>query len=294
MPMPSAIELQFDDVPAAGPLLTGHVYQRAALHRRFGGNTTKGIVPSKREKVVLLFHTKEKIQQFYSDGYDPAEGVYWYSGEGTVGDMKWNKENCAIRDHESNNTDMYLFERAQRKGGFWRLYGMVKCLGYKEEIRPDKNRDNRKAIIFSLLPITTSVSEEENLTYSLRKNNADLSVLRDAARIVPAVAGRRQTAQQVYTRSEKIKKYVLARAAGRCELCGGNAPFLTKKDIGYLEVHHINRLADDGLESIDTVGAVCPNCHRQCHYGKDADQCNTRLQSAVDNIENLSRQQQNT
>lgn len=287
MPKPSTIEFQFDDVPTAGKLLTGHVYQRAALHHRFGGNTTKGIVPSKREKVVLLFHTKEKIQQFYSDGYDPAEGVYWYSGEGTVGDMRWNTENRAIRDHEGNNADMYLFERAQRKGGFWRLYGMVKCLGYKEEIRLDKNKAKRKAIVFSLLPITSNVSEEENIAYPLHKKNSDLSAIREAARKAPTVAGRRQTAQQVYMRSERIKRYALARASGKCELCGGNAPFLTKKDIGYLEVHHINRLADDGLESIESVGAVCPNCHRRCHYGKDADKCNAKLQSVVDNIENV-------
>src|SRR4051794_32860724 len=90
--------MQSQAVPAVGPLTLGAVYRRVDLHARFGGNHQSGITPSKREPVVLLFHTKEKVQQFYSDGLDP-DGIYWYSGEGTIGDMKWTAGNRAVRDH---------------------------------------------------------------------------------------------------------------------------------------------------------------------------------------------------
>lgn len=59
-------------VPADGPLSLGAVYRRSDLHRRFHGNRNAGIVPSKREPVVLLFHTHEPTQQFYQDGFDDA------------------------------------------------------------------------------------------------------------------------------------------------------------------------------------------------------------------------------
>ncbi|MFC1652495.1 HNH endonuclease [Planctomycetota bacterium] len=39
----------------------------------------------------------------------------------------------------------------------------------------------------------------------------------------------------------------------------------------FLEVHHLFRLADDGPDIPDNVAAICPNCHRELHYGADRD-----------------------
>src|SRR5438128_1300469 len=111
--------LHIDAVPATGPLTLNAVYRRADLHTRFAGNRYSGIVRSGREPVVLLFHTEEAAQQFYSDGFDES-GVYWYSGEGTSGDMEWTSANRAIRDHAEIGLDLFLLERAQRKDGLWR------------------------------------------------------------------------------------------------------------------------------------------------------------------------------
>ncbi|MGH8437576.1 MAG: HNH endonuclease [Pseudomonas sp.] len=33
------------------------------------------------------------------------------------------------------------------------------------------------------------------------------------------------------------------------------------------EVHHKVRLADGGLDTVENAIAVCPNCHRQAHFG---------------------------
>jgi 5-methylcytosine-specific restriction protein A len=38
----------------------------------------------------------------------------------------------------------------------------------------------------------------------------------------------------------------------------------------YLEVHHIKRLADKGSDTTTNSIAVCPNCHRELHYGDKA------------------------
>ncbi|MBY8114030.1 HNH endonuclease [Vibrio fluvialis] len=35
----------------------------------------------------------------------------------------------------------------------------------------------------------------------------------------------------------------------------------------YLEVHHLIRLIDDGPDTPENCVAVCPNCHRELHYG---------------------------
>lgn len=49
----------------------------------------------------------------------------------------------------------------------------------------------------------------------------------------------------------------------------------------YLELHHIKRLADDGLDHPDWVAAICPNCHRRIHSGMDGPEWNARLAEQV-------------
>jgi hypothetical protein len=71
-----------------------------------------------------------------------------------------------------------------------------------------------------------------------------------------------------FKRNSDVIVTVLNRANGFCEKCGNKAPFIRKKDnTPYLEVHHIKRLADGGEDSVDNTIAVCPNCHRELHYG---------------------------
>jgi len=77
-------------------------------------------------------------------------------------------------------------------------------------------------------------------------------------------------------RSTAIRLYALRRADGRCEGCG-DAPFVTVEGATYLEVHHIERLADDGPDHPDKVIALCANCHRRAHHSRDKDAFNRSL-----------------
>jgi 5-methylcytosine-specific restriction endonuclease McrA len=73
---------------------------------------------------------------------------------------------------------------------------------------------------------------------------------------------------QVFDRNPDVVAEVLIRAAGYCERCGAQAPFRRASDGSpYLEVHHQVRLADGGDDTIENAVALCPNCHRQQHYG---------------------------
>ncbi|WP_163591073.1 HNH endonuclease, partial [Klebsiella variicola] len=35
----------------------------------------------------------------------------------------------------------------------------------------------------------------------------------------------------------------------------------------FLEVHHIEWLSNGGEDSVENAIALCPNCHRQAHFG---------------------------
>lgn len=70
-----------------------------------------------------------------------------------------------------------------------------------------------------------------------------------------------------YVRDPKVKAWVLMVAATRCESCEEPAPFNTTTGEPFLEVHHLRTLADRGSDTVSNTVALCPNCHRELHYG---------------------------
>ena len=72
---------------------------------------------------------------------------------------------------------------------------------------------------------------------------------------------------EVISRNIDVHDEVLYRARGKCERCGQVAPFISKSTgKPYLEVHHLERLVDDGDDTVDNAIALCPICHREYHY----------------------------
>lgn len=75
----------------------------------------------------------------------------------------------------------------------------------------------------------------------------------------------------VFVRNADVVAEVLVRAKGYCEQCKNAAPFLRAKDgTPYLEVHHIVQLSQGGEDSVSNAIALCPNCHREAHFGVSA------------------------
>lgn len=71
-----------------------------------------------------------------------------------------------------------------------------------------------------------------------------------------------------FKRNPDVVAEALLRANGVCEKCNKNAPFIRKKgNTPYLEVHHRVMLSDGGEDTVENAIAVCPNCHRELHFG---------------------------
>jgi predicted HNH restriction endonuclease len=78
-----------------------------------------------------------------------------------------------------------------------------------------------------------------------------------------------QVVARAFRRNPNVIVEVLLRAAGICEQCKAPAPFQRLSDGSpYLEVHHRVRLASGGDDTVENAYALCPNCHRQQHFGK--------------------------
>lgn len=77
-----------------------------------------------------------------------------------------------------------------------------------------------------------------------------------------------QVISRAFKRNADVVTAVLDRANGFCEKCECKAPFIRAKDnTPYLEVHHVIQLANGGEDSVENAIAVCPNCHRELHFG---------------------------
>jgi len=84
-------------------------------------------------------------------------------------------------------------------------------------------------------------------------------------------------------RDPEVRKWVLTNAKGICELCDQKGPFVTKSGRIFLEAHHVEGASN--FDTPNTTVALCPNCHRKCHYANNADLVKEELIKKVDRLQ---------
>ena len=79
-----------------------------------------------------------------------------------------------------------------------------------------------------------------------------------------------------YARDPKVRDAVLRRAKGQCEYCG-QLGFKKPGGTRYLESHHVIALARDGEDRETNVIALCPNDHREAHFGNRGEEIESEM-----------------
>lgn len=117
--------------------------------------------------------------------------------------------------------------------------------------------------------ILNSVTLEKTFEEELKKSKKDTSENRNNRLKKESLKPEKIEVVSIqYKRNPDVVIEVLDRAKGICEKCNKPAPFKRRKDnTPYLEVHHKDKLSDGGDDSVENSIAVCPNCHRELHYG---------------------------
>lgn len=98
---------------------------------------------------------------------------------------------------------------------------------------------------------------------------------------------RRRVAVTRFSQNAGVKAWVLQQAAGRCEGCESPAPFNAVDGLPYLELHYVRQLVEGGPDTVSNAVALCPNCHREIHYGANAQALVAWL---YDNVSRLTRE----
>lgn len=115
-------------------------------------------------------------------------------------------------------------------------------------------------------------NEDYELTFQNEVDNSLLDskeIRRERLRKANKIPQQSFSISKIYIRNSDVVAEVLDRANGFCEYCKNEAPFKKDSDgLGFLEVHHIIPLSQNGLDTVENCVALCPNCHRHAHYGK--------------------------
>ncbi|MCL6443606.1 MAG: HNH endonuclease [Alicyclobacillus sp.] len=254
--------------------IQGVEYRRRDLHEMFGGQRQGGISTPAQFPFIMIFTGDSGNEFGYQDGWQ-SNGVFYYTGEGQKGNMKFIRGNKAIRDHVMNGRDLHLFECV--RNGYVKYIGQMLCIGYHTRRSLDRNGNDRDVIVFELISVQMldNSSDGEVLVSSSTATLSELRQIAFASSSHNAPVSERIA--QMRKRSEAIRLYAFKRAQGVCEACRKPAPFMTIANEPYLEVHHLRRLSDGGPDHPEWVAAICPNCHRRAHYGIDARQFNDSI-----------------
>lgn len=219
----------------------GKQYRRKELHDMYGGMRQSGIAPSREVPVVFIFTGDSGELYGYEDTFED-DGTFFYTGEGQVGDMSYDRGNKAIGEHQEDGRELHVFEKDAN--GLVTYLGQYVHADETWEILPDKNGNDRQAIQFELHPV--------------EEINVDTEVVLPEGNQNPKRTKTTSTSPQ---RDEKLVRKMKRLYDDTCQLCGDRR--LQGDDIGYSYVHHIKPLGKEhsGPDIPKNVVVLCPNHH---------------------------------
>lgn len=126
-----------------------------------------------------------------------------------------------------------------------------------------------------------SVDTGGNATKPLPTPEEDEAALATPQSIGSQTPSSRITTSRVFQRAQSVRETVLRQAAGICDCCKNSAPFRCPDNSPYLEVHHVIPLSEGGPDTIENTVALCANCHRELHHGREREVLVSRLYESV-------------
>lgn len=230
---------------------------------------------SKRDKVaigskVIVIQNPDKALEFRLCGvfkitkhYDDMTNTFPYRFE--LENVSKLSEYIVLNDIELSN-ELPVIAGGNKGWSNFQKHFCAQGITFQKHLEPEVTK-----ILLSQIDFQTETFER--VLENFRKKIAISSKLSPEERRKRLKSSRAKPKQKtvttfVFERNPDVVAEVLYRAKGSCEKCFKPAPFSRKSDDSpYLEVHHKVPLAQDGDDSVENAIALCPNCHREAHYG---------------------------
>lgn len=197
--------------------------------------------------------------------------------------LPWTKAVNNFKIAKKNNEQFYCIIAPAEDTKYLLAFGIIKNITYNKKqnntkcelvnISYFKNKKIKKNIL-KLTSSNTNLSENFIKTYAnCYTSSIEKYLIPDSSnnkiekKVIPS-----KTKSEIirFNRNSKIKENVLKRAKDKCELCNSKAPFIKNNGEPYFEIHHLIPLAEGGLDTESNTTCLCPNCHKELHYGEEA------------------------
>jgi 5-methylcytosine-specific restriction protein A len=281
--------------------LIGNSYERTELLKFIGSKQPQsGILWNKEgsDSIIVTTGGRHTKRVGYSDDLQ-GDGSWIYTGQGEKGDQNPHSFANSLLTNQEKNVLLFATlepnaQQVRERGNHKKLYqykGLFKVKSWALELQDEGKRKGDKLVKYVLKSIDQFDHQDQGTQNSLENlvlEPSEFYNLRKKALKNSNKSSKpnRTVLTEYKERSIEVKKYALLRANGKCENCGEDAPFLNSNNIPFLEVHHIFSLADDGPDHPINVAAICPNCHREAHYGKDKQTLKDKLAQKIIEKEN--------
>ncbi|MCB2229879.1 HNH endonuclease [bacterium] len=268
-------------------LQIGQVLSNTEVKQAFSVGHSGGMRRSLKTNSLVLI--SDHTRGVYEDRWE--NGILHYTGMGLIGDQDLQaNQNKTLCESNTNGVSVYLFEVFAP--GEYTYVGPVSLVDTpRQERQPDAEGSLRSVWVFPLRAVGVEpyVPDESKLLHKQRLREKRATKLSDQELISYALTSksrrtRRESKTVVYERNEYVAELARRRANGVCQLCESPAPFLTKENRPFLEVHHIKWLSLGGLDDLSNTVALCPNCHRRMHL-LDLTEDRNKLIAVVNAIE---------
>ncbi len=150
---------------------------------------------------------------------------------------------------------------------------------YLVKLRLQKDEEGIYAIDIGKVQLAEIVSEEKAKREATENNG-----LNDINSIPPGSESpdRAHVEGLIVKRDPKVRRYVIEQAEGKCEFCGKQG-FQMDSGRRYLEAHHVITLSNQGADTVENVIALCPEHHREAHYGVNAEELEEQFLECINN-----------
>ena len=228
-------------------------------------DVTRGVVSPSSGIAVSILHTGKN----YSDNMSSKGIDYDFPNTNRNGSHDQN-EIQALKNCFESKIPLFVISKASNQKlrnvhiGLVQTFDEINAKAFIRFVAQDK-----------LFPTANETIKESQAEYKVTFENQVNESLDDSSENRQRRLASKSTKPKVvyrlvqdYRRDPDVVAEALYRAEGFCEKCKEKAPFI-KRSNGepYLEVHHIIPLSQGGLDSLENVISLCPNCHREIHFG---------------------------
>jgi len=246
--------------------------------------------PKEQGCVIVTSGGRHGKKAGYHDGKN-EDGSWTYIGQGSKGNQDPYRFSNSLLTNQQRSVLLFCAreinsKEAKERGNHKKKYkfeGIFEVLFWSLVKVSEGKRRGDILVSYLLIPSKNIFNDFEVEAAIPAKKDVTLADLRKRIEDKKSnfSSKKKITIQEYKERSLLVKTYALLRANGVCELCKKTAPFVAETGVLFLEVHHIFRLADDGPDEPENVAALCPNCHREAHFGTNKNQIKNQLSNML-------------